>query len=1259
MLHSGSSCSCGSAGGRCAGLGSHYLTRRRRRRPREQLAESEHLPAGSGSGGGVARGSSRRNRRREGPGLAISVVLIASSTAAATAVVPPGLELPPSTMAAKVAARSASLHDAHPHRTGLNRTAFVSSATAAGIEPVHRWAVAGCRRLAGATHRNAAAAAAAVTAGLTRRTAGFLRGGLRGGSAGAAGASGGDGLRMISGGVSGEFMPPDESWKRRRAPEKQQQQEEASASPLSSQSNPKFSAREGQQQQEDEEEEEVFSWTPKQNGGQGSWDSRNALVGGAADKDHGPIWRVNLKRGVYTGDVKIKQPLGLDLVECSDGVCISKVHKGCSAERLGVRAGDRVVATSATLGDVLWEKNTVDGILSAVGTRLVFSNTVTLRVERALDAQQLAAARFRESVTQTYEVTLRRPPGLILEQVWDSSGKAESVVVAGILPGSPAEASGAVECGDTVVAVSSSLGNVMWPYRQLEGALSAIERHIGNTINIRFQRTVQMGAWTDPTSTDTDRTIDSTLKVFRQNDVAATASAGAGPLAAAAAAAKNAGFDVDGGAVAGGGVAVGAMRAQQDDEARTIVLERCGALVRSYGAKKQAIAVDNLLASMEKAGVQMNARFLNNALMAYLSCSAPQKAVDTFHAVTGIVWPDLPPWSDTANPVVKRKPSTPAISTHDADSDIHESASPRTAAPSAHAPKDDAGPQFPAEFQLLQDGPSRDDALVLEASSWEGTRGQRFLQMRAVAEQVAEQMSNRAGRAAAAGVGVGADADADAGAAAAPAATSEGPLKMPALGEYVGGCRPNAMLVATVVKAHGRRRRLDDACRLVLRMADWGLKPDVAVFNSLAAAAVWNGRMDLALQVVLGGVMQAWGVQPNQLSYNTIMDAYARQGNVRNVVKIYNFMQGEGIPPDVVTTTILVKAQVASGDVEAGAQTLIEMMKSSNLKDQLDAFPFNTIIKGLMKTLQWEKALDLFRGMMYNNVKPNVMTFNTLMAGLNKARVPSITVGLYEEMMQVGGLLPDVYTYSSLVSAYARLGDVEAAVKVLSDMAKSGVKPNRFTLSSVMQACIKAGQPGTALEVFGQLTKNGGVEEDEVISTLLVQARAMVGKFDEAFQAVTAMGNSGHDNKVCFNHLIRECVLAGEWDRASEAITRMVQQGKGGRGVRFDHNTFNAVSEVPRGYDGTEAAAWPRLTFLMKTKDIVLEKKWEYSSTLYLAILVECMGRQDFAMANMVVEERKAGRVYVHPADRHRVEEVEEKIGFKMRLRPTETVWIS
>ncbi|CAN0559106.1 unnamed protein product, partial [Ectocarpus sp. 12 AP-2014] len=44
-------------------------------------------------------------------------------------------------------------------------------------------------------------------------------------------------------------------------------------------------------------------------------------------------------------------------------------------------------------------------------------------------------------------------------------------------------------------------------------------------------------------------------------------------------------------------------------------------------------------------------------------------------------------------------------------------------------------------------------------------------------------------------------------------------------------------------------------------------------------------------------------------------------------------------------------------------------------------------------------------------------------------------------MIEVGGIAPDVYTYSSLVTAYARLGDVEKAVKTLSDMSKSGARP--------------------------------------------------------------------------------------------------------------------------------------------------------------------------------------------------------------------------
>ena len=40
----------------------------------------------------------------------------------------------------------------------------------------------------------------------------------------------------------------------------------------------------------------------------------------------------------------------------------------------------------------------------------------------------------------------------------------------------------------------------------------------------------------------------------------------------------------------------------------------------------------------------------------------------------------------------------------------------------------------------------------------------------------------------------------------------------------------------------------------------------------------------------------------------------------------------------------------------------------------------------------------------------------------------------------------------------------------------------------------------------------------------------------------------------------------------------------------------------------------------MQTKDMVVARGWTYSSTLYLAILYECIAREDYAMANMIVE---------------------------------------
>lgn len=224
--------------------------------------------------------------------------------------------------------------------------------------------------------------------------------------------------------------------------------------------------------------------------------------------------------------------------------------------------------------------------------------------------------------------------------------------------------------------------------------------------------------------------------------------------------------------------------------------------------------------------------------------------MDTFHAVTGIVWPPLPPSvSDEGKTTTtnKKKKNSRAAAAAAAiiEPPVPEDTTPGTTTTTSPAATAAAEVALPEEFRLLKDGPP-----PAGSSMWNGTGGQRFLQMREVgAAAVDYDYDNGAWEGGGGGGGSGASRGGGAGGATAAAAVAS-PLRKPALGEYVGGCRPNELLVATVVKAHGRRGRVDEACRAVLTMAaDWGLKPDVAVFNSLAAAAVWNGRMDLAIEV--------------------------------------------------------------------------------------------------------------------------------------------------------------------------------------------------------------------------------------------------------------------------------------------------------------------------------------------------------------------------------------------------------------------------
>ena len=82
----------------------------------------------------------------------------------------------------------------------------------------------------------------------------------------------------------------------------------------------------------------------------------------------------DLVKKTHRFDVSLTEPLGLTLGEAQAGkdtcVYVKTVDESGGAHAAGCRAGDRVVATSATLGDAMWPKSSIAGVVSAVRSRL-------------------------------------------------------------------------------------------------------------------------------------------------------------------------------------------------------------------------------------------------------------------------------------------------------------------------------------------------------------------------------------------------------------------------------------------------------------------------------------------------------------------------------------------------------------------------------------------------------------------------------------------------------------------------------------------------------------------------------------------------------------------------------------------------------------------------------------------------------------------------------------------------------------------------
>ncbi|CAA6654338.1 unnamed protein product [Spirodela intermedia] len=289
------------------------------------------------------------------------------------------------------------------------------------------------------------------------------------------------------------------------------------------------------------------------------------------------------------------------------------------------------------------------------------------------------------------------------------------------------------------------------------------------------------------------------------------------------------------------------------------------------------------------------------------------------------------------------------------------------------------------------------------------------------------------------------------------------------------GCLPNVVTFNTLVDAHCKSKRADEAFALLTSMLQKGVQPNLVTYNAI-------------LHGLLVDEMIGRGLNPNEVTYNTLVNGYCNEGDVHRALVVHSEMVKNGIAPDVVTYTSLISAMCRDGNL-ARAMEFVKQMEERGLRP--NEVTYTTLIDGFSRRVLGRFSLG--HEEMIDNGFVHLLVHEALM--------------IVQEMEEKC-LMADVVTYSTMVAAYLRHGELEKALSMTTEMIGKGISPDKVTYSSLIRGFCEERRLAEAHELFDKMLSLN-ISPDEYTYTTLIDAYCKEGDIEKPLFYTTRCSKKG------------------------------------------------------------------------------------------------------------------------------------------------------
>jgi len=291
-----------------------------------------------------------------------------------------------------------------------------------------------------------------------------------------------------------------------------------------------------------------------------------------------------------------------------------------------------------------------------------------------------------------------------------------------------------------------------------------------------------------------------------------------------------------------------------------------------------------------------------------------------------------------------------------------------------------------------------------------------------------------------------------------------------------GRVQPSIEMFNNRINASPRDARR--ALRIYEEMQRADVIPDVVTFSILLKVATASSSAGMSMAQRLLHDMRIQGIEHDIISYTTLIQAYAREGNADKAFKVWEELHAAGLIPAPHTWVALLTACAKGGQPER-AQRVFEDMRNSGIPPSVRHY--SVLMEAFALARQEHRAFSLFDLMCRGGVAPDVPCFNILIRALARFEYEEHPEAQVEEGGEGGGSSADTTTTtgaSGELFVGGRRASLDGALTLMEEMRDYDLRPDATTWTILVNAAAECADHVRAEAIFGRMQADCAANEN-------------------------------------------------------------------------------------------------------------------------------------------------------------------------------------